>query len=655
MYIKVFRKGFSKMILMLLLIGSVALLLSIHPVKAPNGTLLYIYIRADGSIDPPDAPIHTTDNVTYRIFDNIINRSIIIERDNIILRGFNHIVQGNESLKVGINLTGRTNVTIEDVRINGFYYGVLLNSSVDCKLYSNTMWKNFAGIWAEGSLRTEISHNNVSYNNFYGIRIYSGGNNELFCNTVWFNYYGINIWYSGADTLLDNNVSLNWATGILLHYSIGGTWLSNNNVSSNGDYGIFILESDTLKMNNNKASNNEHNFGVDGTTHRNFATLTIDTTNKVNGKPIYYVKGATDTTYSSDTNAGTIYLIDCNNVTVKDLNLTENGCGLFMLNTTKSRAENISVSRNTCGIDLRDSYNNTIVHSNITNNQYGMRIEDSNETEVCQNTIVNNQWGIFMNASRLNCIYGNLISHNSADGIQLQNSHNNTVIENTIAENGELFPFPEPFYFGIKLQNSENNTIYHNNFLDNGGQAEAISSNNNKWDNGWPSGGNYWSDHNNTDVDSDGIADQVYEIKNPNIDSYPLAGMFSALKTPPYKVEIVCNSTIKHMNYYPTNNTIAITVSNSTSTQTHGFCRLTIPHEAMTPPYNVTVDGKPVDYEIVFENETLSIIYFTYQHSTLEIVVIPENSTLTTISLILILTSTLTLIKIIKKKRKQNP
>lgn len=75
MYIKVFRKAFSKMILMLLLIGSVALLLSIHPVKAPNGTLLYIYIRADGSIDPPDAPIHTMDNVTYRIFNDIINRS----------------------------------------------------------------------------------------------------------------------------------------------------------------------------------------------------------------------------------------------------------------------------------------------------------------------------------------------------------------------------------------------------------------------------------------------------------------------------------------------------------------------------------------------------------------------------------------------------
>ncbi|RLG98769.1 hypothetical protein DRO19_04055, partial [Candidatus Bathyarchaeota archaeon] len=120
-------------------------------------------------------------------------------------------------------------------------------------------------------------------------------------------------------------------------------------------------------------------------------------------------------------------------------------------------------------------------------------------------------------------------------------------------------------------------------------------------------------------------------------------------------VEIVCNSTIKHMNYHPTNSTIAITVSNSTSTQTHGFCRLTIPHEIMAPPYNVTVDGNPVEYKIIFENETLGIIYFTYQHSTLEIVVIPENSTLMTMTLMLTITSTLTLITIIKKKRIQNP
>ena len=620
-------------------------------VRAPDGTSSYIYIRADGSVEPSDAPIGTTDYIYYRIYDDIINRSIIIERDGITLQGNNRLIQGDGSLKAGINLTDRTDVLIENVRITKFQYGILLNSSTDCRLIHSNIWENWAGVWIEGCLRAEISFNNISYNNNYGIRIYSGGNNELYHNTAWHNYDGINIWYSVADVLVGNNASLNYDAGILLYYSTGGTWLSGNNMSSNGYFGISILNSDNVKMSNNKASNNEHNFGLDGTQYRHFTTHMIDKTNTVNDKPIYYIKDLTDTIYDINTNAGTIYLINCKNMTVKDLNLTENSCGVLLFNTTWSKIENISVSENIYGIKLINSPNNTITLNKIAANQYGMKIKDSNETKICRNSITGNQWGIFMNNSALNSISKNRISSNMADGIRLEYSHNNTIVENTIAENGEPFPFPESFFYGIKLQNSGNNTIYHNNFIDNNGQAYAISSNDNKWDNGWPSGGNYWSDHNNVDTNSDGIADEVYVIDYPNVDAYPLVGTFSILEAPPYNIEIVCNSTVNSISYYPSNNTIAITVSNSTSTQTYGFCRLTIPHEVMAPPYNVTVDEKTVTYDTVFENESLSIIYFTYQHSTLEIIITPEHSS-TIITLLLLM---LTLVSaIITKKNAKN-
>jgi len=61
----------------------------------------------------------------------------------------------------------------------------------------------------------------------------------------------------------------------------------------------------------------------------------------------------------------------------------------------------------------------------------------------------------------------------------------------------------------------------YNNFIDNGGQAEAVSSDNNKWDIGWPDGGNYWSNHNLKDdysgqyqnePGSDGICDTPYTV-----------------------------------------------------------------------------------------------------------------------------------------------
>ena len=51
------------------------------PVARAGGT---IYIKADGSIDPPTAPITTGDNITYTFADNIFDE-IVVERSNIII------------------------------------------------------------------------------------------------------------------------------------------------------------------------------------------------------------------------------------------------------------------------------------------------------------------------------------------------------------------------------------------------------------------------------------------------------------------------------------------------------------------------------------------------------------------------------------------
>jgi len=51
----------------------------------------------------------------------------------------------------------------------------------------------------------------------------------------------------------------------------------------------------------------------------------------------------------------------------------------------------------------------------------------------------------------------------------------------------------------------------------------------NIWDNGYPSGGNYWSDYSDVDLNSDGIWDHPYVIDADNIDRYPLVKPFRGL------------------------------------------------------------------------------------------------------------------------------
>ena len=102
-------------------------------------------------------------------------------------------------------------------------------------------------------------------------------------------------------------------------------------------------------------------------------------------------------------------------------------------------------------------------------------------------------------------------------------------------------------------------------------------------------------------------------------------GSFRSFSTPlGLEVDILSNSTIIDFQYFESNGTITMHVSNSTDSQTYGFCRLTIPHSLMQPPYIIMVNNAPVDYNIVFENETLSIIYLEYHHSTIKITIVPE-------------------------------
>jgi len=92
----------------------------------------------------------------------------------------------------------------------------------------------------------------------------------------------------------------------------------------------------------------------------------------------------------------------------------------------------------------------------------------------------------------------------------------NMIVNNNIVDN----------HYGIRIYEASNNTIYGNNFAVNIINAH-VDDGENTWDNGYPSGGNYWDDFDEPsegawDNNSDGIIDSPYQIEENNEDSYPL-------------------------------------------------------------------------------------------------------------------------------------
>jgi parallel beta-helix repeat protein len=285
--------------------------------------------------------------------------------------------------------------------------------------------------------------------------------------------HGYAISLSGSSHNVDcNYVANNGISGIYLNGSSNNV-ITRNNVTG-GKTGIFIAwPSSRNVLRDNNMTGNELNLHVISYDLQGFIN-DIDTSNTVNGKPVYYWISKTNQVVPRD--AGAVALINCANITVQDLEITSTGQGVLLAYTNGT----------------------TVQRNNITNCDNAIRVQFSSN----------------------NTLNGNYI-YASTSGVALVNASSNTISNNTISAslNQAIFVFL-----------SSKNRLYANN-LNNRIQAwvDSVAIWNNTWDNGYPSGGNYWSDYNGNDANHDGIGDTPYVIDANNIDRYPLMPSSSKL------------------------------------------------------------------------------------------------------------------------------
>jgi hypothetical protein len=163
-----------------------------------------ITIKADGSIDPPTAPITQSGNV-YELTDDIFG-CITVERFSIIIDGAGHSLQGNGSWR-GIQIinpynastVNRYDVTVKNFVIEGFdeaidVFGYWGNKISGVVLTNNMISGNNVGIRLSSYERytNNIIAENKIYRNSIGISMEMGHTGENGTNTVTHNYIAEN-------------------------------------------------------------------------------------------------------------------------------------------------------------------------------------------------------------------------------------------------------------------------------------------------------------------------------------------------------------------------------------------------------------------------------------------------------------------------------
>jgi hypothetical protein len=222
--------------------------------------------------------------------------------------------------------------------------------------------------------------------------------------------------------------------------------------------------------------------------------------------------------------------------------------GIYVAGQNNVTVKNVNVRDWHYGIEYLAVQNGTILNSTAwTNEEGGFAVLSLTDRKSTNNTLINNSayrmWGSLIygtgfllggndTVDTTNKVNGRpvyyfyekndlILDGIEAGFLRLQNSSNITV-KDSIIRHGD----------GIELAKSNGNRIYHNNIIDNFRYINdgtnitwlpqaADYSTGNSWDNGYPSGGNYWNDYKGTDnfsgpnqdqPGSDGIGDIPYYI-----------------------------------------------------------------------------------------------------------------------------------------------
>jgi RHS repeat-associated protein len=306
--------------------------------------------------------------------------AIVVSADNVTISGFKIINSSNAYPHSGIFLDHVSNTMIKENEIceNGGYgifeIGGSNNTISNNQIHDNSM----AGLRIDGyNSNSTVTYNSLYDNQQNGIFVYGAQRVLVDSNSFYHNgACGATI-QGGSQNITFSNNGFGWNTfdGLSVFYSTN-IRVDTNEFVSDMEYGIYLFESNNNTIQNNKfmatgAMANMGNPTGDGiyvwnsTGNKVTENTVIEDWRSETGKPIVYLENENS---KFITNASQVILVNCTNITIKELNATKVDVGLELWQTNTTKITNCTFKENLYGIVAYNSTGNQIYNCSFIGN-----------------------------------------------------------------------------------------------------------------------------------------------------------------------------------------------------------------------------------------------------------------------------------------------
>ena len=470
---------------------------------------------------------------------------------------------------VRLEFSARNVVTGNNLSTN-WDYGVLTAWAGENRVENNSLFDNWGrGVYAVLSDRNVI-RNNTLIQNLRGIELSRSLDNlvtENVLNETW--DYGILLSESSGNRVSRNALVSTYADAVTVFRASRET-IDNNTFRGSSYADVNLYTSVGIKVADNTMTRGVRlSWGASANvTHWN--THDILLSNIVNGRPVYYgrdssggvvppgmgqvlLANTTGVTVENQTFGGVVVGVEAgfgSGAAVSNVTGQDNLVGIVLYSHRSAVVQNAAFGNaSRYGLQVVLSESNVVRNATFPGGtSYGIVLESSNWTTLeSVNASGGMGTGLWLYFSTNVTVDVGVFSQRLGQGVVATNSDDLSISRLTVADNSrdgvllwasDLVTIRESAFagnrVGVNVTNAVGIKVFHNDFLGNVRQAVAWGAN--LWDDGYPSGGNYWSDYAGADVfqgpnqdipGSDGIGDTPYVIDADSADRYPLMARFT--------------------------------------------------------------------------------------------------------------------------------